>query len=156
MSVLIFSLEFIYISCTTYSPYLFWGAWPSQQAMLGESPTILYVVLGECSDHWARLRSQSCLGTHPLVPTLWSRTALTTEHVYIPNHARGLVDQFLRCAQGLCRPPSMLTFLTAFRDSSITPYAVLGDCSDHSSIIAWGLLFSVTYNLDSYTTERQV
>jgi hypothetical protein len=30
---------------------------------------------------------------------------------------------------------------------------VLGACFDHSPTTAWGLFFSVTYELDSYTSE---
>jgi len=84
---------------------------------------------------------------------LCSGTAPITEHVYVSNHARGLVDQSLCCARRLCRPPSTFTFPTALEDLSITPYAVLGDCYDHSPITAWGLFFSVTFELDSYTTK---
>jgi len=123
---MIFYLEFIYTSCTSYSLYYFSGVWPSQQATLGDLSTIPYAVLGDCSDHRAclrsqprsgtcrlvsmlcsktanhqtRLRSQPRLETCPPVPTPCSRTVPTTEHVYFPNHARGLVDQSLYRARG--------------------------------------------------------
>ena len=69
----------------------FLGVWPSQQAMLGDSSTIPYAMLGDCSDHRARLRSQPCSGTYRLVSTLCSKSVPTTEHVYVSNHALGLV-----------------------------------------------------------------
>jgi len=99
--------------------------------------------------------NELCTGTRWPFPTLCSKTASTTEYVYVSNHARRLVDHSLCCARGLSEPPSMFTFPTVLRDSSITPYAVLKDCSDHSLITAWGMLFSITYELDSYTTEGQ-
>jgi hypothetical protein len=49
----------------------------------------------------------------------WSRAyspSLTTEHDTLPDHVWGLVDHSL----------------TILGDSLITPYAVLGDCFDHS------------------------
>ena len=70
-------------------------------------------------------------GTRRLFPTLCPGTAPTTEHVYVPNHARGLVDYSLCCARRLCRPPSTFTFPTTLGDLSTGPYAVLGDCADH-------------------------
>ena len=103
--MLIFYLEFIYTSCTTYSLYYFSGVWPDQQATLRDLSTIPYTVLEDCSDHRACKRSQPRLGTCRLVSMLCSKTVRTTEHVYVPNHARGLVHQSLRRARGLCRPP---------------------------------------------------
>jgi hypothetical protein len=53
----------------------------------------------------------------------WSRAyspSPTTEHDTLPDHVWGLIDH----------SPTMLG------DSSTTPYAVLGDCFDHSPIIA--------------------
>jgi hypothetical protein len=44
----------------------------------------------------------------------------TTEHDKLPDHARGLVDHSS----------------TMLGDSSTTPYAVFGDCFDHSPTIA--------------------
>jgi hypothetical protein len=44
----------------------------------------------------------------------------TTEYDTLPDHARGLVDHSL----------------IMLGDSSTTPYAVLGDCFDHSPTIA--------------------
>jgi len=129
--VLIFYLEFIYTSCTTYSLYYFSGVWPSQQATLEDLSTIPYAVLGDCSDQRARLRSQPRSGICRLVSTLCSKTVPTTEHVYVSNHARRLVHQSLRRARGLCRPPSMFTFPTMLGDWSARLYAVLGDCADH-------------------------
>ena len=76
--------------------------WPSQQATLGDSSTILYAVLEDSADHRARLRSQPRSGTCQPVPTSCSGTVLITEHVYVSNHARGLVDQSLCRARGLC------------------------------------------------------
>ena len=93
--------------------------------------TISYAVLGDCSDQRARLRSQPHSGTCRLVSTLCSKTVPTTEHVYVPNHPRGLVDQSLCRARGLCRPPSTFTFPTMLGDWSTILYAVLGDCADH-------------------------
>ena len=110
----------------------FLEVWPSQQATLGNSSTIPYAVLGDCFDHRTRLHSQPRSEIYRLVSALCSKTTNhaqrlvihslsrargtvpTTEHVYIPNHAQGLVDQslccarglvnhFLRCAQGLLR-----------------------------------------------------
>jgi hypothetical protein len=107
--VLIFYLEFIYTSCTTYFLYIYFsGVWPSRQATLGDSSTIPYAVPGDCSDHRARLRSQPRSGTCRLLSMLCSKTVPTTEHVYVPNHARGLVHRSLRRARGLCRPPSTI------------------------------------------------
>ena len=74
-----------------------------------------------------KLRSR----TRRLFPTLCSGTAPTTEHVYVPNHARGLVDLSLRCARILCRPLSTFTFPTTLGDLSTSLYAVLGDYADH-------------------------
>ena len=136
--------------------------------------TIPYALLGDCSDHQARLRSQPRSGTCRLVSTLCSKTVPTTEQIYVPNHARGLVHQSLRRARGLCRPPSTFTFPIMLGDWSTSLYAVLGDCADHgarlhsqpcsrthqslpalcsglASIISdhnMGLLFSVPYELD--------
>jgi hypothetical protein len=112
-------------------------------------------VLGDCSDHRACLRFQPRLGTCRQVSTLCSRTVSTIEHVFISNHTWGLVDQSLRRAQGLCRPPSTFTFPTMLEDSSITLYIVLGAYFDHPPTPAWELLLSVTYELDSYTIEWQ-
>ena len=68
-------------------------------------------------------------GTRRLLPTLCPGTAPTTKHVYFSNHARGLVDYYLRCARRLRRPPSTFTFLTT-----------LGDCTDHRALYARGLV----------------
>ena len=137
-----------------YLFFYFSGVWPNRQATLGDSSTIPYAVLGDCSDHRARLRSQPRSGTCRLLSTLCLKIVPTTEHVYVPNHARGLVHQSLRRARGLYRPPSTSTFSTVLGDSSITPFTMLGACFDHHSpTTAWGLFFSVTYELDSYTTE---
>jgi len=87
-----------------FSILYFSGVCPSQQATLGDLSTIPYAVLGDCSDHRACLRSQPRSGTCRLVSMLCSKTVLTTEHVYVPNHARGLVYH---------------------------PYAVLGDYANH-------------------------
>jgi len=144
MSVLIFYLEFIYTSSTTYSSYLIFRSLASQQATLGDSSTIPYAVLVDCSDHRACLCSQPCSKTCRPVSMLCSRIVLTTEHIYVSNHARGL-----------CQPPSTFTFPTVLGDSSITPYTVLKACFDHSLTTAYGLFFSITYELDSYTTEGQ-
>ena len=82
-------------------------------------------------DHRARLRSQPHSGTCPLVSTLCSKTVLTTEHVYVPNHALGLVNHSLRRTRGLCQPPSTFTFPTMLGNWSSSLYAVLGDCANH-------------------------
>jgi len=70
---------------------------------LRDLSTSLYVVLKDCVDQRSRLCSQPHLRTCWTVSTLCSGTVLTTEHVYVSNHARGLVDQSLRCARGLLR-----------------------------------------------------
>jgi len=164
-----FYLEFIYTSCTTYSLYLFFRSlaqstsyarelvdyslhcargllWPpctfTFPTTLGDLSTSLYVVLKDCADHRSRLRSQPRSGTCLPVSTPCSGTVLTTEHVYVPNHAPALVDQSLCRARGLCWLPIVLG------DSSITPCVVLRTCFDHSPTTTWGLLFSVTYELD--------
>jgi len=153
--VLIFYLEFIYTSYTTYSLYLFSGVWPSQQATLEDSSIIPYAELGDCSDHQTHLRSQPRSEICRLVSMLCSKTVPTTEHVYVLNHAWRLVDQPLHCAWDLCRPPGIFTFSTTLEDLSTSLYAIVRACFDHSPTTAWGLLFSVTYKLDSYTTEGQ-
>ena len=81
------------------------------------------------------------------------KTVPTTEHVLARNYTRGLVDQSLCYARGLCRPPSTFTFLTTLEDLLTSLYAVPEACFDHYLTTAWGLLFSVTYELDSYTTD---
>ena len=149
-----FSLEFICTSYTTYSPYLFLGAWLSQQAMLEDPLVLLGCQVWELPDHRACLCSQPRSRTRRPFPTLCSETAPTTKHVYVSNHARILVDHFLCYAQGLPRPLNMFTFPTALGDSSTTPYAMLRYSFGHSPTTTWGLLFSVTYKLDTYTTER--
>jgi len=101
---------------------------------LGDISTSLYTGLKDCADHRAYLRSQPCSGTCPSVPTPCSETVSTTEHVYVPNHARGLVDQFLCRARGLCWPPSTITFQPCSETCS-----VLRTCFDYSPTIAWGL-----------------
>ena len=83
-----------------------------------------------------KLRSGTCR----LFPTLCPGTPPTTEHVYVLNHARGLVDYSLRCARRLCRPPSTFTFPTTLGDLSTSPYAVLRDCTDHRALYARGLV----------------
>jgi hypothetical protein len=95
--------------------------------MLGDSLTIPYTVLEDCFNHWTHLRSQPRSRNRRPFPTLCSGTA---------------------------RPPSTFVFPIALGDLSITLYAVLGDCSNHSWIIAWRLLCLVTYEFDSYTTKR--
>ena len=74
-------------------------------------------------------------GTRRLFPTLCSGTAPTTEHVYVPNHARGLVDYSPCYARRLCRPPSTFTFPTTLGDLSTGPYAVLGNYTDHRACL---------------------
>ena len=128
--MLIFYLEFIYTSCTTYSPYLFFRSLAQSTSYarglvdhplrcargllrppsmftfpttLRELSTSLYAVLEDCADHRARLHSQPRSGTCLPVPTPYLRTVPTTEHVYILNRARGLVNHSLRCARGLLR-----------------------------------------------------
>jgi len=81
------------------------------------------------------------LGEWPISTLVW-KSGDCTKHVYVPNHARGLVDHALCRARGLCWLPIVLG------DSLITPYAVLGTSFDHSSTTAWGLLFSITYELN--------
>jgi len=96
---------------------------------LGDLSTSLYAVLEDCADHRARLRSQPRSGTCPPVSTPCSRTVPTTEHVtfptmfghwstslyavlgdclttehdYIPNRARRLINHSLRYARDLLR-----------------------------------------------------
>ena len=128
--MLIFYLEFIYTSCTTYSLYLFFRSLtqstsyarrlighslccarellrpPSTftfRTMLGDMSTSLYTMLEDCADHRARLRLQPRSGTCPPVPLPCSGTVPTTEHVYILNRARGLVNHSLHCAGGMLR-----------------------------------------------------
>ena len=131
MLIFIYSLFIHHVLPILY--IYFSGVWPGQQATLGDSLTIPYTLLGDCSDHRACLRSQPHSGTCRLVSTLCSKTVLTTERVYVPNHARGLVHQSLRRAQELCRPPSTFTFPTMLGDWSTSLYAVLGDCADHQA-----------------------
>jgi len=69
---------------------------------LGDLSTSLYAVLEDYANHQARLCSQQRSGTCPPVPTPYSGTVPTTEHVYVPNHPRGLVVQSLCHARGLC------------------------------------------------------
>ena len=111
--------------------FIFQEFGPVNKATLGDSSTIPYAVLGDCSVHRACLRSQPRSGTCRLVSTLCSNTMRTTEHDYIPNHARGLFHLSLRRARGLCRSPSTFTFPTMLRDWSISLYTVLEDCADH-------------------------
>jgi len=128
--VLIFYLEFIYTSCTTYSLYLFFRSLAQSTSyarglvdhylccargllrpsstftfptMLRDLSTSLYVVLEDCADHRAHLHSQPCSRTCRPVPTLCSRAVPTTKHVYISNHARGLINHSLCYARGLLR-----------------------------------------------------
>ena len=128
ISVLIFYLKFIYTSCTTYSLYLFFSSLAQSTSYarglvdyslrcargllrppstftfptrLGDLSTTLYTVLEDCADHRAHLRFQPRSGTCPPVPTPCSGTVPTTEHVYILNSARGLVNHSLYCARGL-------------------------------------------------------
>ena len=129
--MLIFYLEFIYTSCITYFLYLFFRS-------LARSTSFAWRLV-DYSLRCARgpLRPPSMftfpttLGTCRLVSTLCSKTVLTTEHVYVLNHARGLVHQSLRRARGLCQPPTTFTFPTMLGDWSTSLYAVLGDCADH-------------------------
>jgi len=60
-------------------------------------------MLGDCADHRTRLRSQLCSGTSRPVFMPCSGTVLTTEHDYILNHARRLINHSLRCARDLLR-----------------------------------------------------
>ena len=77
------------------------------------------------------------LETRRLFPTLCPGTAPTTEHVYVPNHARGLVHRSLRRARGLCRPPSTIRSGTvrpahqfeSFGTVPTTEHYTLGDWS---------------------------
>ena len=92
-------------------------------------------------------------GTRRLFTTLCTGTAPTTEHVYVPNHARGLVDYSLCCARRLCRPPSTFTFPTTLGDLSTGPYAVLGDCAAHRALYARGLVDQLT-NLRAWGLHR--
>ena len=115
---------------------------------LGDLSTSLYAVLEDCANHRARLRFQPCSETCPPVPTPCSGTVPTTEHVYVLNHARGLADQSLCRARGLCWVPIVL------EDSSITPCTVLETCFDYSPTIAWGLLFSVMDNFRHLTLRE--
>jgi len=120
--VLIFYLEFIYTSCTTYSLYYCY-AWGLDDYFLHCARGLLRPPSILCS--------QPRSGTCRLVSMLCLKTVRTTEFVYVPNHARGLVHQSLRRALGLCQPPSTFTFPNMLRDWSTSPYAVLGDCADH-------------------------
>jgi len=70
---------------------------------LGDLSTSPYVVLGDCADHRACLRFQPCSRTGRPVSMPCSGTVLTTEHDYIPNRARRLINHSLRCAQDLLR-----------------------------------------------------
>ena len=92
--------------------------------------------------------------THRLFPTLCLGTAPTTEHVYVSNHARGLVDYSLRCARRLCRQPSMFMFPTTLGDLSTNPYVVLGDCADHQARYARGLVNQSIYKIGDCTDHR--
>ena len=163
--MLIFCLEFIYTSYTTYSLYLFFRSLAQSTSYarglvdyslrcargllrppstftfpttLGDLSTSLYAVLEDCTDHRTRLRSQprsgTCLPVHTRsqprsgtclpVHTPCSGTVTTTEHVYVPNHARGLVDQ------SLCRARRLINHLPALCSglASITLQPQLGDC----------------------------
>jgi len=71
--------------------------------MLGDLSTSPYVVLEDCADHRECLRSQPCSGTGRPVSMPCSGTVLTTEHDYILNRARGLINHSLRCARDLLR-----------------------------------------------------
>ena len=70
---------------------------------LGDLSTSLYAVLEDYAHHQACLHFQPRSGTCPPVSTPCSGTVATTEHVYILNHARGLINHSLHCAQGLLR-----------------------------------------------------
>ena len=129
--MLIFYLESIYTSCTTYSLYLFFRSLAQSTSYARGLVDYSLRCVGDCSDYRACLRSQPRSATYRLVSTLGSKIVPTTEHIYVPNHARELVHQSLRRARGLCRPPSMFTFLTMLGDWSTSFYAVLGDCADH-------------------------
>jgi len=82
--------------------------------MLGDLSTSAYAVLEDCADHRARLRSQPCSRTGRPVSMSCSGTVLTTEHDYIPNHARGLINHSLHCARDLLRLLSDHSIGTAF------------------------------------------
>jgi len=58
-----------------------------------------------------------------------SKTVPTTEHIYVPNHAWGLVHPSLRRARGLCRPPSTFTFPTMPGTRQPLPMLYLGFAS---------------------------
>jgi len=73
---------------------------------LGDLSTGLYAVLENCVDHRACFHFQPHLGTGWPVPTPCTGTVSTTEYVYVPNHARGLVNHSLHCARGLFWSPS--------------------------------------------------
>ena len=140
----LFSILLLCLGTCRLFPTLCSGTTPTTEhfmfpTTLGDMSTSLYAVLEDCADHRIRLRSQPCSGTCPPVSTPCSGTVSTTEHVYVPKHAQGLVDQSLCRARGLCWPPSSITFPTMLGDSSITPCAVLGTCFDYSPTIAWGL-----------------
>ena len=133
MSVLIFYLEFIYTSCTTYSLYLFFRSLTQSTSYarglvdysLRCARWLLRLVdYSLCCS--LRLRSQPRSGTCRLLSMLCSKIVPITEHVYVPNHTRGLVHRSLHRAWGLYRPPSTSTFSTVLEDSSITPFTVLG------------------------------
>ena len=138
--MLIFYLEFIYTLYTTYSLYLFFRSLAQSTSYgrglvdyslcyargllrlqstftfpttLGELSTSLYAVLEDYADHLACLRSQPHSGTCPPVSTPCSGTVPTTEHVYISDRARGLVNNSLRCARGLLRSLSDHSLKTA-------------------------------------------
>jgi len=114
-----------------FSIFIFQEFGPISKATLRDSSTIPYAVLGDCSDHRARLGSQPRSRTCWLVSTLCSKTVPTTKYDYVPNHTQGLVNQSLRHARGLCRPPSTFTFPTMLEDWPISLYVMLGDCADH-------------------------
>jgi hypothetical protein len=61
------------------------------------------------------------LEIHDARGLVWGNSPFpTTEHDTLPDHVRGLVDHSS----------------TMLGDSSTTPYAVLGDCFDHSPTTA--------------------
>jgi len=125
-----FYLEFIYTSCATYSPYLFFRslAYSTSYALglvdhsicyargllrppsmftfpttLRDLTTKLYTVLDDCAGQQACLCSQPCSRTRRPIPTPCSQSVPTIEHIYVPNRAWGLVDDSLHRARRLLR-----------------------------------------------------
>jgi len=70
---------------------------------LWDLSTTPYAALGDCANHRAHLRSQPCSGTGRPVSMPCSGTVLTTEHDYIPNCARELINHSLRCTRDVLR-----------------------------------------------------